>query len=167
MARPLQLPLGKLLDPGSGFLRNIVNASSHGGSASSASDLEAITRRKPVRDYGQITAGAGIASPSACRRALTPKGTLLLSSGESDGRVLGPLDRILKALVLSPIVSQRLRSFTLKPNRQDLELVKGLIEAGKLAPVIDRTYSLSEVPEAIRYLEEGHARGKVAVAVTG
>jgi NADPH:quinone reductase-like Zn-dependent oxidoreductase len=81
--------------------------------------------------------------------------------------VLGPLDRVLKAAVLSPIVSQRLLSFTVKPSRQDLELVKGLTEDGKLAPVIDRTYSLSEVPEAIRYLEEGHARGKVVVEVAG
>jgi NADPH:quinone reductase-like Zn-dependent oxidoreductase len=117
--------------------------------------------------YDVIFQLAGTASPSACRRALTRNGTLLLSSGESDGRVLGPLDRVLKALVLSTIVSQRLVSFTVKPNRQDLELVKRLIEAGKLAPVIDRTYSLSEVPEAIRYLEEGHARGKLAVAVAG
>jgi NADPH:quinone reductase-like Zn-dependent oxidoreductase len=115
--------------------------------------------------YDVVFQLAGTASPSACRRALTPKGTLLLSSGESDGRVLGPLDRVLKALVLSPFVGQRLLSFTVTPNREDLELVKGLIESGELAPVIDRTYSLSEVPEAIRHLEEGHARGKVAVAV--
>ena len=55
----------------------------------------------------------------------------------------------------------------MEPSRHDLELLKGLIEAGELAPVIDRTYSLSEVPEAIRDLEEGHARGKVAIAVAG
>jgi NADPH:quinone reductase-like Zn-dependent oxidoreductase len=117
--------------------------------------------------YDVILQLAGTASPSACRRALTSKGTLVLSSGESKGRVLGPLNRVLKALVLSPVVSQRLRSFTVKPSGEDLRLVKDLIEAGKLAPVIDRTYSLSEVPEAIRYLEQGHARGKVAVAVAG
>jgi NADPH:quinone reductase-like Zn-dependent oxidoreductase len=69
--------------------------------------------------------------------------------------------------VLSPFVSQRLLSFTVKPSGHDLETVKELIEAGKLAPVIDRTYSLTEVPDAIRYLEEGHARGKIAVAVAG
>jgi NADPH:quinone reductase-like Zn-dependent oxidoreductase len=117
--------------------------------------------------YDVILQLAGTASPSACRRALTPKGTLVLSSGESEGRVLGPLGRVLKALLLSPVVGQRLVSFTVKPSSRDLQRVKELIEAGQLAPVIDRTYSLSEVPEAIRYLEEGHARGKVAVAVAG
>jgi NADPH:quinone reductase-like Zn-dependent oxidoreductase len=66
---------------------------------------------------------------------------------------------------LSPFVSQKLGTFVAKANREDLQFVKELIEAGKLTPVIDRTYSLSEVPEAIRYLEGGHARGKVVVTV--
>jgi NADPH:quinone reductase-like Zn-dependent oxidoreductase len=73
--------------------------------------------------------------------------------------------RIIKAIVLSPFVSQKMASFTVKPNKEDLRFLKQLIEAGKLTPVIDRTYSLSEVPEAIRYLEEGHARGKVVITV--
>jgi NADPH:quinone reductase-like Zn-dependent oxidoreductase len=108
---------------------------------------------------------AGTRSPSDLRRALTPKGTLLLSSGESDGRWVGPMDRILKALVLAPFVSQRLSSFLAKSTTEDLQVLKELIEAGKVSPVIDRTYPQSEVPEAIRYLEEGHARGKVVVTV--
>jgi NADPH:quinone reductase-like Zn-dependent oxidoreductase len=108
---------------------------------------------------------AGTSSPSHCRQALTSKGTLVLSSGESDGRWIGPVDRLVKAAVLSPFVSQKLGSFLAKPNKDDLQFLKELIEAGKLMPVIDRTYPLSEVPEAIRYLEEGHARGKVVIAV--
>jgi NADPH:quinone reductase-like Zn-dependent oxidoreductase len=115
--------------------------------------------------YDLILQLAGTRSPSECRRALTSKGTLVLSSGESGGRWIGPVDRIIKAVVLSPFVSQKLGTFLAKPNREDLQFLKELIEAGKLTPVIDRTYSLSEVPEAIRYLEEGHARGKVVITV--
>jgi NADPH:quinone reductase-like Zn-dependent oxidoreductase len=73
--------------------------------------------------------------------------------------------RIIKALVLSRFVSQRLVVFEAKRNKEDLALLKELIEAGKVTPVIDRTYPLSEVPEAIRYLEEGHARGNVVITV--
>jgi NADPH:quinone reductase-like Zn-dependent oxidoreductase len=108
---------------------------------------------------------AGTRSPADCRRALTPKGTLLLSSGESDGRWIGPMDRILKALVLAPFVGQRLSSFLAKSTREDLQVLKALIEAGKVSPVVDRTYPLNQVPEAIRSLEEGHARGKVVITV--
>jgi NADPH:quinone reductase-like Zn-dependent oxidoreductase len=115
--------------------------------------------------YDLIFQLAGTRSPSACRRALTPKGTLVLSSGESSGRWIGPVDRIIKAVVLSPFVGQKLGSFLAKPNSDDLQFLKELIEAGKVTPVIDRTYPLSETPEAIRYLEEGHAGGKVVVTV--
>ena len=115
--------------------------------------------------YDLILQLAGTGSPSELRRALTPKGTLLLSSGESSGRWIGPVDRIVKAVALSPFVSQRMASFLAKPGREDLHLLKELIEVGKVTPVIDRAYSLSEVPDAIRYLEEGHARGKVVVNV--
>jgi NADPH:quinone reductase-like Zn-dependent oxidoreductase len=115
--------------------------------------------------YDLIFQLAGTHSPSYCRRALTPKGILVLSSGESSGRWIGPVARILKAVVLSPFVSQKLGTFVMKPKRDDLQFLKELIEAGKVTPVIDRTYSLKEVPEAIRYLEEGHARGKVILTV--
>jgi len=115
--------------------------------------------------YDLILQLAGTRSPSDCRRALTSKGTLLPSSGESGGRWIGPVDRIIKALVLSPFVSQRLVPFEAKRSREDLQVLKELIEAGKVSPVIDRTYPLSETPEAIRYLEEGHARGKVVITV--
>ena len=117
------------------------------------------------RKYDLIFQLAGTLSPSECRGALTPKGTLVLSSGESNGRWIGPVERIVKALVLSPFVSQKMVSFTVKPNKEDLQFLRQLIETGKLAPVIDRTYPLAEVPEAIRYLEEGHPRGKVVISV--
>jgi NADPH:quinone reductase-like Zn-dependent oxidoreductase len=115
--------------------------------------------------YDLIFQLAGTASPSDLRRALTSKGTLVLSSGESDGRWLGPVDRLIKAAALSPFVSQKLGSFLARRNKDDLRLLKELIEAGQVKPVIDRTYSLAEVPVAIRYLEEGHAEGKVVITV--
>jgi NADPH:quinone reductase-like Zn-dependent oxidoreductase len=118
-----------------------------------------------AQKYDLIFQLAGTRSPSDCRRALTSEGTLVLSSGESDGRWLGPVDRMIKAAVLSPFVSQKLGAFLAKPTHEDLQLLKELIEAGKVRPVIDRTYSLSEAPQAIRYLEEGHARGKVVITV--
>jgi len=115
--------------------------------------------------YDLIFQLAGTRSPSDCRRALTSKGKLILSSGESDGRWIGPLDRIIKAVVLSPFVSQRLGPFEAKRSKEDLQVLKELIESGKVSPVIDRTYPLSETAEAVRYLEEGHARGKVVITV--
>ena len=89
--------------------------------------------------YDLIFQLAGTRSPSECRRALTSDGTLVLSSGESDGRWIGPVDRIIKALVLSPFVSEKMTSFTVKPNKEDLQLLKQLIEVGTLTRVIDRT----------------------------
>ena len=112
--------------------------------------------------YDMIFQLAGTASPSACKRALTPKGTLVLSSGE--GRVSG-IDRVVQALVSSPFVSQQLRVLMTKETNEDLVTLAALAEAGKVTPVIDRTYPLGEVPEAIAYVEEGHARGKVVVAM--
>ena len=64
---------------------------------------------------------------------------------------------------MSRFVSQRMASFTMNPNKEDLHSLTELIEAGKVTPVIDRTYALSEVPDAIRYLEKGHTRGKVVI----
>jgi NADPH:quinone reductase-like Zn-dependent oxidoreductase len=115
--------------------------------------------------YDLIFQLAGTSSPSACRRALTSEGTLVGISGDSDGHLIGPLDRMFKAKLLSPFVSQRLVSFLVKPNAKDLRFLAGLIEAGEVAPVIDSTYPLSEVPDAIRHLEDGHPRGKVVITI--
>jgi NADPH:quinone reductase-like Zn-dependent oxidoreductase len=117
------------------------------------------------QQYDLILQLAGTRSPSGFRCALTPKGTLLLSSGEARGRWLGPITRIIAAIALSPLVSQRLSPFEAKRSGQDLQVMKELIEAGTVMPVIDRTFSLSDVPAAIRYLEEGHARGKIVITV--
>jgi NADPH:quinone reductase-like Zn-dependent oxidoreductase len=115
--------------------------------------------------YDLILQLAGTRSASDCRRSLTARGTLVIASGESDGHWIGPVGRIIRALLLSPFVSQKLTSFNVKPNGPDLQTLKELIEAGEVTPVIDRTYPLTEVPDAIRYLEEGHSQGKVVVTM--
>jgi NADPH:quinone reductase-like Zn-dependent oxidoreductase len=103
-------------------------------------------------------------SLTACRRALTATGTLVLSSG-AGGRVLGPMGRIIRALVLSPFISQNLRVFAATLGRAPLDELRDLIEAGKVTPAIDRTYPLSETAEAIRYFAEEHARGKIVISL--
>lgn len=105
----------------------------------------------------------GNSSLSRLRRALTLKGTLVLVGGEGGGRWLGVVDRLLRAHLLSPFVSQKLGTFISSENREDLIVLTEFIESGKLTPVIDRTYPLAEVPEALRYLEEGRAQGKVVI----
>ncbi|MBA2712006.1 MAG: NAD(P)-dependent alcohol dehydrogenase [Rubrobacteraceae bacterium] len=115
--------------------------------------------------YDVILDIGGNSSLARLRRALTPKGTLIITGGETGGRWLGGTDRQLRALALSPFVGQKLGTFVARENHEDLIFLKELIESGKVTPVIDRTYPLSEVPEAIRYLEEGHAQGKVVIIV--
>jgi hypothetical protein len=80
-------------------------------------------------------------------------------------RWLGGLDRQLRALLLSPIMTHKLRSFISRENLADITALTELIEAGKVTPVVDRACPLSETPKAIRYMEEGHARGKVVITV--
>ena len=103
-------------------------------------------------------------SLSDCRRALTPGGTLILNSG-TGAEGIGMLVRLAKPLVLSPFVSQNLRRYFSDPNHDDLVVLRELVESGKLKPVIDKTYPLSETPAALSYIEGGHARGKVVVTV--
>jgi NADPH:quinone reductase-like Zn-dependent oxidoreductase len=104
-------------------------------------------------------------SLSDLRRALTPTGTLVPNGGGFDNRWFANVGRVVGAHVLNRFVSHRLRPFLVSPNLEDLLVLKELIEAGKVTPVIDRTYSLSEVPDAIGYVGEGHARGKVVITV--
>jgi NADPH:quinone reductase-like Zn-dependent oxidoreductase len=103
-------------------------------------------------------------SLSRTRRVLAPQGILVMVGGPK-GRWIRPLDRILMALVSSPFVSQKTVSRTARWAKKDLVLMRELMEAGRVRSVIDRTYPLQEVPEAVRYVEEGHARGKVVITV--
>jgi NADPH:quinone reductase-like Zn-dependent oxidoreductase len=115
--------------------------------------------------YDVIIDIAGNRSVSNLRRALAPKGTLVFVGGEGGGRWFGGINRQLGAQILSMFVGQRLGTFIAKQNGEDLLALKELIEAGKITPVIGTTYPLEQVPEAIRHLTEGHARGKVAISV--
>jgi NADPH:quinone reductase-like Zn-dependent oxidoreductase len=115
--------------------------------------------------YDAILDIGGNGRLSHLRRALTSHGTLVIVGGETDGRWLGGIDRQLRAQLLSPLVSQKLGTFVASENAEDLNALRELVESGRLAPAIDRTYPLSEAPAAIRYLQDGHARGKVVIAV--
>ena len=117
------------------------------------------------RRYDVILDIGGSSSFSRLRRALTPTGTLVLVGGEGGGRWLGIVSRLLRARLLSPFVGQNLRTFLSSENHEDMIFLAELVESGKLDPVIDRTYPLAEVPEAIRHLEDGHARGKLAIII--
>ena len=120
---------------------------------------------KSGQRYDLIVDAVGNHSLSDCRRALTAEGTLVLVGGPNNGRWLGPLTGMLKAVVLSWFVSQKLLPFLAHLGKDDLMVMRELLETGKVAPVIDRSYPLRDVPEAIRYLEEGHARGKVVITM--
>ncbi len=100
----------------------------------------------------------------ACRRVLNPKGIYIMA-GALSGRLIGFLDFPIKALVLSRFVSQKFIVFIARSSKEDLTIMGELIATGKVTPVIDRRYRLSEVPEAIRYLEQGHAQGKVVITL--
>ena len=102
---------------------------------------------------------------SQLRRALTPRGTLVIVGSEGRGRWLGGFDPSLRAPLLSRFVGQRLRMLSSKPNQDDLQVLRELIEAGKLRPLVGQTYPLGEVPEAMRALEAGKTRGKIVIAV--
>jgi NADPH:quinone reductase-like Zn-dependent oxidoreductase len=109
--------------------------------------------------YDLILDNVGNHSFADCRRALTPQGTLLPNTGHAG------MGYVVKAFVLSAFVRQQGTPFVAIPNHQDLVVLRELVESGKVTPVIDRTYPLSDTPEAFRYLEEGHARGKVVITL--
>jgi NADPH:quinone reductase-like Zn-dependent oxidoreductase len=102
---------------------------------------------------------------SRLRRALTPTGTLVLNGGGSPGRVVGAVGSILRAVVVNGLVRERLRLIPHEQKREQLLTLTGLIEAGKLTPILDRTYPLADTAEGLRYVEQGHARGKVVITV--
>lgn len=104
-------------------------------------------------------------SLSDCRRALTPHGTLILNSGSGDPGI-AMLVRLFKPLVLSPFLRQDMRRYLSVPNHADLDLLKAMVEGGKLTPVIGKTYPLRETPAALRQIEGGHSRGKVVITLS-
>ena len=115
--------------------------------------------------YDAILDTAGNRSLSQLRRALTPDGTLIIVGGEGGGRWLGGFDRQLRAQVLSVFGHHKMGTWISTQPRGDLEALRELLEAGKVTPVVDRTFPLNEVADAIRYLRDGRARGKVVIAV--
>lgn len=117
------------------------------------------------RHYDLIIDIGGRRPVSVLRHALTPKGTLVLLGGEDGGRLTGGMGRQLRALVLSVFVGQRLTMFFAKQNRSFLKALSEFIEAGQLTPSIDHVYALAEMPDAMRRLEAGEVRGKIAITM--
>jgi NADPH:quinone reductase-like Zn-dependent oxidoreductase len=118
-----------------------------------------------ARQWDVIVDTGGRRTLSQLRRALTPTGTLVIVGGEGGGRWLGGFLRNLRAPLVSRFTGQRLRMLASKPNQEDLQVLRELIEAGKLRPLVGRTYPLGEVPEAMRALEAGKTRGKIVISV--
>jgi NADPH:quinone reductase-like Zn-dependent oxidoreductase len=125
--------------------------------------LDDYTRTGQV--YDLIIDMVGNHTLAASRRALAPRATLVGVGGPDNGNWVGPLSGPVKMLLTSPLVSQKLAPMLAQLSRDDLGVLRKFLEEGKVIPVIDRTYPLSEVPAAIRYLEERHARGKVVITV--
>lgn len=115
------------------------------------------------QQYDLIIDNVGSHSASEYRRVLKSNGTLVIVGGSSDGQWLGGMSGAINAKLLAPFVSQNMSFFLAKLNHEDLDYLRTLMQDGKITPVIDRRYKLDEVPEAIKYLEAGHARGKVVI----
>jgi NADPH:quinone reductase-like Zn-dependent oxidoreductase len=115
--------------------------------------------------YDAILDIGGNSRLSKLRRALTPGGRLVMIGGETDGRWLGGFDRQLRAMAISPLVSQKLGVLASKENSDDLSILRDLLDAAKVTTAVDRLYPLTETAAAIRHVQEGHARGKVVITV--
>jgi NADPH:quinone reductase-like Zn-dependent oxidoreductase len=118
---------------------------------------------KGAQRYDLILDTIGNHSILSCRRVLTPKGALIIVGAQGGPWMLGALARGFTAPVLSRFVSQTLAMIVTKPSPQDLATLHDLVTSGSVTPVIDRRYSLADLPEAIRYVEKGHAHGKVVI----
>jgi NADPH:quinone reductase-like Zn-dependent oxidoreductase len=114
--------------------------------------------------YDVILDTVGNRSLRALRRALAPNGTLVVVGG-GGGRLFGPITQLARAFVLGRLVRQQVKPFMANIRNADLLLLKELVDDGKVTPVLDRTYPLRETAEAVRYLEGGHVRGKVAITI--
>jgi NADPH:quinone reductase-like Zn-dependent oxidoreductase len=115
--------------------------------------------------YDLILDVAGSRAWSELKRVLEPRATVVVVGGPSTSRWLGPVSHLIKVRLASLGDSRKAVNFLASVNQQDLVVLQELLEAGKVTPVVDRTYSLSETPEAVGYLEGGHARGKVVITV--
>ena len=101
------------------------------------------------------------------KRVLDPKGTLVLIGGPRKNRLLGPLGGVIRLKLAGMLRRRKVAFFIAQVNKEDLEFLRELLEAGKLTPVIDKTFELTEVAEAFRYMGEAHPQGKVLVTVSG
>jgi NADPH:quinone reductase-like Zn-dependent oxidoreductase len=117
------------------------------------------------RRYDLMFDVAGSRSWSECRRVLNPQATLVIVGAPKGNRLIGPLSRIVRLRVASLRSRQKAVFFIAKFNKPDMAVLRDLLEAGKVTPVIDRRYELSEIADALRYLGEGHAQGKVVLTV--
>ncbi len=116
------------------------------------------------QSYNLIVDMVGNHSPLANTKVLNSEGTLVIVGGPK-GNWLAPFTRSIQAMILSLFVGQELIMFVAQTTKNDLAFLSDLMQSGKVTPVIDRRYKLSEVPEAIRYSKKGHARGKIMIVI--
>ena len=115
--------------------------------------------------YDLLFDNAGSRSWSQCKRVLNPHATVVLVGGQIGNRLLGPMGHVIKMRLAGMLSSRKVVFFVAKFNGADMEVLRELLEAGKVTPVIDRRYELSEIADAFRYMGEGHAQGKVVITV--
>jgi NADPH:quinone reductase-like Zn-dependent oxidoreductase len=108
---------------------------------------------------------AGSRSWSACKRVLNPQATLVLVGGPKTNRMFGPLGHVIKLRLGGSLARRKVVFFIAKFNKVDMVVLRELLEAGKVAPVVERTYELSKIADALRYIGDGHARGKIIITV--
>jgi NADPH:quinone reductase-like Zn-dependent oxidoreductase len=117
------------------------------------------------RRYDLMLDVAGSRSWSECRRVLEPQATLVIVGAPKGSRLMGPLSHMVKVRLAAVRSSRKVVFFIAKFNKADMEVLRELLEAGKVKPVIDRRYELSEIADAFRYMGEGHAQGKIVLTV--
>jgi NADPH:quinone reductase-like Zn-dependent oxidoreductase len=115
--------------------------------------------------YDLMFDNAGSKSWSECKRVLKPHATVVLVGGQMGNRLLGPMGHVIKMRLAGMLSSRKVVFFVAKVNSADMEVLRELLEAGKVTPVIDRRYELSEIADAFRYMGEGHAQGKVVITL--
>jgi len=122
---------------------------------------------KSNQRYDVILDNVGTQPLLGFRHVLTPNGIYVMigGGGPNDGKWIGPMARPIKAMVMSPFISQKMGMMMARQSKDDLKILADLMQSGKVKPVIDKTYPLSQIAEAIRYLEAGHARGKVIITM--